>query len=452
MTDVAERRRLAILDGTARHDLVLPLDATIGEALAHLGLRPQAGREALLEPNGREVSALSRAEDLPDGAVLSYVDLTRPSSSRRRRRRAAGVIDGVGSPWWLVFTVGGLVAAVSLATPAVLPATPRLWLAAVLVCASLVAGGFIALRGDRAVAVAVAAVLTLAFAAGVVAVPALPAASEVLAVFAGLLAAAVVAGVLSVVSRAPALQAALAASAALFLILSAVWGLALPLGLAVASPAAVTLGLAPVALRAVLASLVEVPPGLFIDYGRYQTTRWSVRQQLPEEIHSIGAADARRIVERSTGRMLAATLLLSAAAAAAAPFALPGFDGSDPLVVAGRIALAATTVLALLLGARRFSAPLLRWMPRAAAGVIVVVVAASLIPHADPLTLTVSAGVLLVAGALTAFAIVPAGRGSRSLAWSRTADAFEWLSVALSLPAALLAADAVDILRGLMGA
>ena len=50
-----------------------------------------------------------------------------------------------------------------------------------------------------------------------------------------------------------------------------------------------------------------------------------------------------------------------------------------------------------------------------------------------------------------AAAIVPMGRGARSLVWSRVGDVFEWLAVVLALPAGLLAADTIGVLRGVMG-
>jgi hypothetical protein len=455
MANVTERRRVAIVDGATRHDLSLPLDVTLTDALASIGIRLQVGREVLLEPDGREVSTLLRAEELEDGAVLAFVDLTPAPRRRHSAARAGGPHTDAAAAWWVVFGVAVVLAVVSLAAPGALSPLAHGWLAALVAAAALAAGLQYAARatGDRPDATAtVVAILALAFAAGATAVPALPAASDVLAVFAGSLFAAVVAGILGLVARPAGLHAALTACTTVLLILAGVWGLALLLGLPAGSPAAVTVGLAPVALRALLSTLVDVPPGLFIDYARYQSTRWSVRQQLPEEVHSIGAADARRLVSRSTGRLVAGTVVLCVAAALAAPVALPGYDGSDPLVLAGRIALPITTVLALLLGARRFSTPLLRWLPRATAAVIILVVASALVHVGDPIALTLLAAVCLVVGACVAFAVVPAGRGARSLFWSRLGDTFEWIAIALSLPSALLAADAVDLLRGMMGA
>jgi hypothetical protein len=64
--------------------------------------------------------------------------------------------------------------------------------------------------------------------------------------------------------------------------------------------------------------------------------------------------------------------------------------------------------------------------------------------------MTVLAGILLAVGAAAAFIVIPAARGAQSLFWSRFGDVFEWIAIALSLPAGLLAADAIDVLRGVM--
>ncbi|WP_181373505.1 hypothetical protein, partial [Microbacterium sp. HMWF026] len=60
------------------------------------------------------------------------------------------------------------------------------------------------------------------------------------------------------------------------------------------------------------------------------------------------------------------------------------------------------------------------------------------------------AGLLLLGGLGAALLVVPVGRGLRSLGWSRTGDVFEALATALSLPAGLLAAGAIEIARAMM--
>ena len=53
---------------------------------------------------------------------------------------------------------------------------------------------------------------------------------------------------------------------------------------------------------------------------------------------------------------------------------------------------------------------------------------------------------ILVAAAV----LVPIGRGASSLGWSRLADLVEWTAIALSLLAALLAFNILDLMRGMM--
>lgn len=453
-TELSERRRVAIIDGAQRHDLLIPLDATLNDALRILGIRPEVGRDVLMERDGREVSPLLRVEDLPDGTVLAVVDLSqRVTPQRKRGRRPSRTRSDAPGAWWGISGIGFLLAAVSLLAPNAIDPDMRVAVAMVTATAAIVSGLLFAARArsDRPGGhPAIIAILLLAFAAGTTVVPVLPAATTTLAVFVGLLFAAVLAGVLRLVGRPAALSAEFGASTSILLTLAAVWGLALLMHLDATAAAAVTLGLVPVALRILLSSLVEVPPGMFVDYERFQSTRWSVRQTLPESVTSIGAADARDLVARSTGRLIAGTFILCAAAALCAPLAVGSFDGSDPLVMSGRIALAITTVLALLLGARRSSVPVLRWMPRTAAGVIVFVAVLAATRDVSPVSMTVLAGILLVGGAATAFIVIPASRGAQSLFWSRFGDVFEWIAIALSLPAGLLAADAIDVLRGVM--
>ncbi|WP_159501993.1 hypothetical protein [Microbacterium sp. 18062] len=452
--EVTERRRIAIVDGADRHDLLIPLDATLNDALRILGIRPEVGRDVLMERDGREVSPLARVEDLADGTVLAVVDLSQRITARgRRKRRSAETASDAPGAWWTIAGVGVVLSAVSLFAPDAFDPGVRVAVGLLAGLGAVLSGLLFSARARSARPgghPAIIGVLLLAFAAGVTLVPALPAATTTLAVFVGLVSAAVLAALLRLIGRPAALHAEFGASTTILLTLATVWALALLLHLDAIAPAAATLGLVPVALRILLSSLVDVPPGMFVDYERYQTTRWSVRQTLPDEITSIAASDARDLVARSTGRLIAGTFILCVAAAVCAPLAFPSFDSADPIVMSGRIALAATTVLALLLGARRASVPFLRWMPRAAAGTIIAAAVLAAVRDTGPLTMTILAGICLAVGAATAFAVIPAARGAQSLFWSRFGDAFEWIAIALSLPAGLLAADAIDILRGMM--
>ena len=265
-----------------------------------------------------------------------------------------------------------------------------------------------------------------------------------------LLAAAVLSGLLAVAASTGAVRAGVATGSGTLLIVAVIWGACLLLGLPATAAPAITLGAVPVALRALPSILLDVPPGMFIDYERFQRTRWSVRQQLPEPGGPVTMPAVSRLVDESSARLLVGTAVLCGAAALSAPFAVPAFDGDDPIVLGGQIGVLACAVLALLFGARRFSAPALHWLPRIAAVVVLCCVAASLARLGPGGWLVVLCALLLLAGLIAAAAAVPVARGARSLSWSRAADVFEWLAVALSLPAGLLAAGAIELLRGMM--
>ncbi|MFG6492929.1 hypothetical protein [Microbacterium sp. P03] len=453
--EIAERRRIAVLDGGSRYELALAPDVLIAEALSGFGIELEPGHRVLLERSGHEVRADVRAQDLADGAVLALVDLTEPPPVTDAERTRTVQTDAAASVWWMLGAFGLLLASIALALPTSIGEGTRVVLAVAAAAGAVASAAVWVLRArtDRPLGAAAASgPLTLAFAAGVVSVPPLPASTATLAVLAGLCAAAVLAALLGLLARTGVMRAELGTTTVILLGLVAVWALAVAMAVPASAPAAVALGAVPVALRALPSTLLDVPPGMFIDFGRFQTSRWAVRQHVPAEGGPIASNAARDLVGRSSSRLLVGTALLSAVAAASAPFAVPDVTAADPLVFAGRIALICCAALALLLGARRSSAPILRWMPRLAALVVIVVALAAAIRAAGPLWLTVAAGGLLVAGLALAFLVVPVGRGARSLAWSRFGDVLEWLAVVLALPAGLLAADVIDLLRGMMGA
>jgi hypothetical protein len=452
--ETVRRRRVAIVDGERRLDLVVPVHNRVAEALHAAGVDAHARGGAIVETAGREVDPSTPVGDLSDGAILMLVEVAPATGRGRRRARARRPEERPAATWWALAGAGAILAAVALLLPAG-PADDVRMLGGLAAAAAAVAAG--AVHAVRLPAAApsplapVVGVLVLAFAGGVALVPPMGA-SGVLAVLCGALLSAAVAGMMGVLTRSATLRAETRTALTVLLVIAGVWGLALLWHGGPAGPAAVTLGLVPVGLRILLSSLVDVPPGTFIDYTRFQTTRWTVRQQMPEEIHSIDDDEARSLVARSTARLVAGAVLLVAAGAACAPVALPGFATDDPLVLAGRIALGATVVLALLLGARKMTVPALRWVSRGGAFAVLVVALIALIGVAPASVLALVAGIALALGAASAFLVVPAGRGVRSLAWSRFGDTMEWIAIALSLPAALLAADAVDVLRGMMAA
>jgi len=443
-----------VIDATSRHDLSVPIDRTVADALHAARIDLDPARQTLLGRGGRQIAPGSPIGDLDDGAVLTVVETgeRRPTARSGMRRRRDAVESA--ALWWTLGALGLGVAVVALGAPDAIVPSARPVLAAVALAAAIASSVPWATRASPRATGAGSAwgPLALAFAGGAVAIPEMPAASASLAVFTGLGCAAALAGLLGLVASAATFRAELGVTAVVLLPFALVWGAAMMLDLPVSAPAAVSLGLVPVARRLLVATLLDVSPGMFIDYPRFQTTRWSVRQTYPEPGGPISASTAAEVAVRSSARLVAGTATLSLIAAATAPIALPGFPLTDPLVFAGRVALAICAAAALLLGSRRALSPVTMWMPRLAATVVIGTAVAGIIGAFDADVLAVSAVVLLAAGVLAGLAAIPIARGARSLAWSRTGDVIEWLAIALALPAGLMAADAIDLLRGMMGA
>ncbi|MDU0325925.1 hypothetical protein RWH43_04060 [Microbacterium sp. KSW2-21] len=449
--EVMQGRRVALIDGAARFDLVVPLHARIDDVLQAAGSASD-GSVRVVGVSGREIDRSTSMATLDDGVVLVLVDPRATVAQATGRSSRPVASSRTTAAWWVMAAAGGILALVRLIGADALPPDVRAVVAAAALLAALAAATVFALRASARTATLapVVGLLALAFGGGVAVVPDQPASTELVAVFTGLLAGAVVTGVVGVLGATDTLRAQGRTATIVAAILAAVWGLSLLLHLDPSAPAAITLGLVPVAQRVLQASLVDVEPGTFIDYGRFQSTRWTVRQNLPDEVRTIEADDADALVERSTARLTIGVVMLVTAGAASAFTALPTFAVDNPVVMAGRIALASTVVLALLLGSRKSTVPFLRWVARVGAAVVVAAVLAALVPTISSGLLVVVAGLLLVGGLGAALLVVPVGRGLRSLGWSRTGDVFEALATAFSLPAGMLAAGAVEIARAMM--
>lgn len=450
-TGVVHGRRVALVDGHTRFDLVVPLHARVDDVLRAAAVTVDRSVR-VVGIAGREIDRDTSMRALDDGAVLVLVDPAAAPSAAATDARRPSVGRRVPAAWAVLAAGGGILALLRLVGEEGLAVEIRTPVAVLALLGALAAAAVFSLsaRPRSATLAPVVASVALAFGGGVAVVPDLPASSALVGVFTGLLGAAVVGAVIGVLGATTALRAQGRTAAIITVMLAAVWGLALLFHLDVSAPAAVTLGLVPVAQRVLQASLVDVPPGTFIDYARFQSTRWTVRQSLPDEVRTIEANDADALVERSTARLTIGVVLLMAAGAASAFAALPAFPGDDPVVLGGRIALAATVVLSLLLGSRKSTVPFLRWVERAAAVAVLAAVLFAVLPLVSSALLVVVAGACLVVGLGCALLVIPIGRGFRSLGWSRTGDVFEALATALSLPAGMLAAGAVEIARAMM--
>lgn len=453
-------RRIALLSADHRYDLAIPLDDSLQDVVRRLGLSVVPGRHTIVDRAGRETPLSARGEDLDDGALLTLVDLTAPAPTPADRRRAVRAsVRERGTVWWMLGVAGVLLAGLVIAdagSGTLLPDIPIRILAGVLLAGGAAASAllWVAHKPDDTprAGLAMLAPLVLAFDGGAIIVPPLLVGAGHLAATAGLLAAGIVAALLSVVLVRPQLRAAARMATTVLLVLAAVWGVTLFAGAGPAAAAAVSAGLVPLGLRFLPSTLLDVAEGHHIDYEHFMSSRWTVRGIIPEDPGPVEMPAVRSAVAESSARLLVGVALLAAVPPLVVPLVLPGLASPDPFVFGGTVGLLTTVAVALLLGPRHAGHPVLRWAPRAAAAIVLVEVAAALAVAGTPVALTLAAAALLVCGVAAGALLIPIGRGAASLAWSRLADAVEWLAVALSLPAGLLAADALDLLRGMMAA
>jgi len=450
-TSASERRRIAVMTGDGRVDLAVPYDDTLGEVLHGLGFSMEPGRYAVLERSGKEAKLTSVGADLADGALYAVVDLHRRSPAADQLNSTGATRHQRGALWWMLGTAAIVSVALSLSDASTAPALHRMVASLVLGLAALVW----AVRrpsDNPSSALTMLAPLSLAFAAGLVAIPVQLVAGVQLGVVAGLLAAGILAALLTATVGGVQLRSASGTATVLLLLIAVVWGLSLLFGWSITAAAAISAGIAPLGLRALPSTLVNLPDGYHINYRHFMSARWTVRGSIPESPNAVTMNAVRDVVQESSARLVTGTVLLSGIPVLMVPMALIGSWVANPVVFGGRIGLLATLVLALLLLPRHNATATLRWVPRAAAALIALeaIVAASSI--VGSLLLLVGAVGFLALGVFVVVVMVPIGRGARSLVWSRLADVVELLTVALALPAALLAADILTLLRGMIAA
>ena len=218
----------------------------------------------------------------------------------------------------------------------------------------------------------------------------------------------------------------------------------------VGAAAAVSAGAVAPALRFLPTTLVNVQEGYHIDYRHFMSNRWTVRGAIPETPDTVSMAAVREIVNESSARLLAGTVLLSVLPVVTVPLALTAPLAGNPWALGGTTAFLVALVVALVLAPRHNASPVLRWVPRAAAAVVLLEVTLAVSGAFGVVVLLLAASALLLIGVVAAALIVPIGRGASSLVWSRMADILESFAVALAFPAALLASDILSFLRGVM--
>lgn len=452
-----ERRRIAIISGDQRVDLAVPLEDTLGDALRVVGYQIEPGRHVLLERSGTELKLTVRGADLVDGAMYSIVDLRAQLAAGSGGRRADDH-GNRGALWWLLAMVAVVAIGVQVLDASSAgqdAALQRVLASAALAVAAVVSALVWARRHPQDLsvdAVSMLSPLALGFAAGFVVIPLGLVEGVHLAVLAGLLSSTVLAALLTATIGGLRLRSSAGVATIILLALSAVWAVTLLSGMGIAAAAAISAGAVPLGLRALPSTLLDVNDGYLLDFEKFMSNRWTVRGAIPESPGEVRIATVRDIVEDSSARLLAGTVLLSIIPVVMVPVALGIELGSDPFVLGGAIGLLSTLVIALLLIARHTANPALRWVPRGAAIAVLIEVTTGATLAFGPLVLTIAALSFLGLGFFAAVLLVPIGRGARSLVWSRMADVFEAIAIALSLPAALLAADVLGVVRGMMAA
>lgn len=459
---LTERRRIVLSNSGVRTDLALPLDESFADVLRAGGFASTAA-PSILGPHGYEVDGATLAEDLVEGGLYTIVDLDPvldPASTAPVAAEESRADHGVR---WVLLAVVALLLVACAGISTELDPWLRLAAAAVALIGALSTAMAWAGRAREDFALrGVVAPAALSFATGVLLVPVTLEGAPHLSVATGFFAAAIGTTLIALMTRVRSIRAAASTVAILLVGFGAVWAVTLLLRWGAAEAATICLGLIPLMLRALPSALVNLPDGAFIDYKHFMSHRWTVRGAIPESPGFVDASGIRATVADSWSRLGAGTIVLALVASLSAPVALLRDWSDDPFVVSGGIALQVCLVLSLLLVPRHTGARLLRWAPRAAVVVMLVVVVLSVPAGLGPWASTgggsAPAPMLLVAVGMFAIAVVavaviqPVSRGARSLAWSRAGDVFEALAVALAMPAALLHADVLTLLRGMMAA
>ncbi len=433
-------RRIVIDVAGRRHDLAMPRGEALVGALASIGVHLGAGSR-VQGPDGSPVDLGTPAAQLLEGGLYAVAGPAATPARRIDRATAGGSVNPL--PWALVGF--GIVAAML----AVGDERLRWPTAGVLALAALVSMVFGVARGGTG-DIGAAASLVLAGIGSCLGALTILVDAPVLAFAVAGAAMAVLAALLMVVARTARARAA-AAPVVVIAALFAALALTGPmLGWAPNQLLIAASAIAVVGIRAAPSLLVGVEPGYHIDYGRFMVLRWTVRGRVPVSIDRIDEQRVREIVAAAEARLDSAILMLAVLAGAGLPAAAPALVGPDPVARISAMVYVLLAVLALLLTSRRTAAPALRIPPRAAAVIGLLLLAAVVVPQASAAGAAIGAGALLFAALVAAAAVLPLARGERSLGWSRTGDIVDSLAIALVLPAGLLAAGTLDLLRGVL--
>lgn len=210
---------------------------------------------------------------------------------------------------------------------------------------------------------------------------------------------------------------------------------------------ALMLGAAPLIIRAMPGVALDISEEQVLDMPFLARTAMSVRGVLPRSPGRVRrehvAGRVRQAEQRERAGMIAASVLVTAAA----PVVLASYEPGG-LRGWGTIALVGLVVVFLTLAPRSFRRTADKIPPRLALFTVLAQLALGV--HQVPEMLTWGL-VLLAVSVAFAYLAVPIARGYRSVRFSRIGDIVEGLAVGLALPAALVAAGAVQGLQTVTG-
>lgn len=442
----SQLRRIAVRSAGVQHDLVVPQGDALAHALAAAGVR-LGPTQRVLDPSGSAVDVSTPAAQLREGWVYSVAGP--PAARRRGAHPGSPQVTAQVSPLaWSLVTLGGAAALLAMFDPH----GPLRWVAVstLAVAAMLVSLVWGARTDERTSVTGMAVPLALAGAAGSLAVPGVLTASAPGRIALACVAIAVGGALLAVVARAPHIRAAAGPVVVIMGVIAALALVSPQLRWDAAQLAIVVGAFGVVGVRAAPSLMVSVDEGYHIDYGRFMVLRWTVRGRVPEFRPFVEISEVRRYVANAEAR-LEATVLLCSTLAAVGTVALALPLTADDLVARIAAGVAAVCMpLGLLLTSRRTAAKALKMPPRAAVAAGLLGFTLLLALRTDSLTLLIGGGCLLAAGIIAATLVLPLARGHRSLGWSRTGDIVDSIAVAFALPAALLAAGTLVLLRGVL--
>ena len=498
-----DSHRISLLADDRRYDLVAPAGAQVGDLLAALGIAPRDSPYAVATPAGRVIALGEVLGDaVPEGTLLTVIRATTHEVTRdvlnfdrspvaggarspegqggrqveaseatvsrralaeatRRREDLAVPVDETSAAAPVVHPASAAPVAtapllrwtgagLALATVAVLApgvfrdhTTPDPLVAGLAAAALLLAGLALATDHAHSTTARLSRLVSpvLGFAAGL----ALPVASTPSAGRISLIAACTVATAVAGVARisgGPLDRASRAAMTAL----AAVGGLAV-LGVLLDWPsfavAAVVAGLVPGAVRLLPSLGFEVPDEQLVDVDRLSTTIWTAREQRRRRYRRLRIAEVDTVFHAARETVAAGTVwgCVLAPVALAVLVATPGRSGWSSW---GTVGLCAAVTIALGFQSRTVRDRLPRFAlltTSALSGLLGTYAAGQLVGAALGFVVVCVALALAVIAVVSAVAL---GRGWHSTRLSRLADMLEGFAIAMSLPAAALAAGGFE--------